>query len=365
MERPELRLVRDDRSRAGIPAATGIAAITLVGAAIATVVGADAARAPSRASSLAAEAGRAALEHGADDARAREALVELRREVGRRPRDGATRATYAAALLDSAGETAAAREAAAFHASRAAADAPVSVPVVASATRTLARCGRAESAVPLVRSTFGCAPAAGATLLLELEAYLPDAEARALPDRPAAWSAWGLALRRSGRREEGTRRLELTVARWPDEADSRRLASLVAAAEGRWDDLDRLVPERPADATLLALRARLLARRGDRAGAAETALAAVRASDGAPAVRELAGSALLDAGEIAAAREAWERALWSLPATAGTRATRLRLRLALARLERDHGRAGDALRAWRAVLEIDPSNAEALRATGK
>ena len=359
MERPELKLVRDDPSRAGRAGAIAEVLLALGAGALATALGADAARAPSRAARLAAEAARAALERGPTDPGARGTLVELRRMVGERPRDAATRAIYAAALLDVAGESPDAREAAAFHAARAAADAPVTVPVVAAAARTLARAGRAAEAVPLVRSMFAYDAPAAALLLEEVGAYHPGSEAQAVPDLPAAWTAWGLSLRRAGRFEEGTRRIEGAAARWPEDVDARRLAGLVAAGEGRWDDLERLLAGAPEHPTLLALRARLEAHRGDRERAIASARSAEALSEGDAGVREIAGRALLDAGDVAGARAMWERALWSLPTTEGARAARLRLAVSLARLERDHGRAGDALRAWRRVLEIDPSNAEA------
>ncbi|HEX6850971.1 MAG TPA: O-antigen ligase family protein [Candidatus Polarisedimenticolaceae bacterium] len=362
-------VVRDDPSRAGRAAAVACAGLALLAAGIATALGADTARAPSDAPDLAATAARAALERGADDAGARAALVELRRRVGARPLDGAIRAAYAGALLDVAGEDAGVRDAAVFHAGRAAASAPVSVPVVAAAARTLARAGRADAAIPLVRSMFGFDPRAAAVVLLEIEGFVvtPDA---AVPELAAAWTAWGLELRRSGRGAEGNRRIEEAVARWPEDVRARTLAALFAAGDRRHDDLDALVPDAlplpadPAHATLLALRAQIDARRGDRDLARARAAAAEEASSGDPAVREIAARALLDAGDVEAARAMWTRAWWSLPAIDATRPTRLRLALSLARLEREHGRAGDARRAYRSVLEVDPENLEARRELG-
>jgi O-antigen ligase/tetratricopeptide (TPR) repeat protein len=358
-----MSVVRDDPSRAGRWSPIACAALAGVAGLVATALGADAWRAPSDVPELAATAARAALERGAEDPGARSALVALRSRVGARPLDGATRAAYAGALLDVAGETPGGREAAAFHAARAAGNAPAAVPVVAAAARVLARAGRAQEAIPLVRSMFGFDPRAAAIVLLEVEGFgaSPDA---ALPDLASAWGAWGLELRRSGRIPEGNRLLGEAVARWPDDVRARTLAALVAAGDGRLDDLEALVPAAlPSDAehaTLLALRARVEGRRGERDLAVAHAAAAEQASEGDPAVREIAAQALLEAGDVAGARSMWTRAWWSLPAIEATRETRLRLALSLARLERDHGRAGDARRAFRSVLEIDPLNAEAL-----
>lgn len=364
-----LRVVRDGRSRAARPAAIACVVLALAGAALATAMGADEARAPSGVPALAAAAARAGLERGADDPEALAALVALRRQVGARPLDAATRVAYAGALLDVAGERPEARDAAAFQASRAAALAPSTVPVVAASARVLARAGRAGEAIPRVRSMFGFDAHAAAAVLLEIEGFgaSPDA---ALPDLAAAWGAWALELRRSGRAPEGNALLREAVARWPDDARARTLAALVAAGDGRLVDLGELLPDdlalaEDADhAVLLALRARVEARRGAADRTEALAAAAERASGDDPSVLEIGAQALLEAGRVDGARSMWTKALWSLPAVDATRETRLRLALSLARLERDHGRAGDAMRAFRSVLEIDPGNVEARRQLG-
>jgi tetratricopeptide (TPR) repeat protein len=258
--------------------------------------------------------------------------------------------------------------AAAFHARRAAALAPVTVPVVGGAALVLARCRQTQEALALVRSIFAYDPSAAARLLAELE---PFAEARdldgAIPDDPAAWLAWSRQLRRSGRDAESEGRLREALDRWPDHLPTVAAFAERAVARADWNALGRVLPSNPLpaggaiDSTILAYRARWRAQTGDVEGARADAEEAVRQAGTISAILTLAGDAMAAASAPVRARELWTRALHGLPRGDSQRSTRVALWTRLARLEERHGRPADAMRAWRAVTEIEPGNAEARR----
>jgi hypothetical protein len=75
-------------------------------------------------------------------------------------------------------------------------------------------------------------------------------------------------------------------------------------------------------------------------------------------VLTLAGDAEV-ATDPALAREYWNRALYKLLAAEATRDQARWLRSRLARLDEREGRAGDALRAWRAIIAEHADDAEA------
>ena len=143
MEEPKLKLVtqrtRDDGTAlAGRGTALGLAGLLAAAGLLATVLDVNPARRPLPAVRLAGIALEEALARGNTDEAVLSRLIELRRSLGRRPLDSRTRAVYAGLLLDLCRRLDDAR-AASFHASRAAALAPVSVGIVAASARVLAR----------------------------------------------------------------------------------------------------------------------------------------------------------------------------------------------------------------------------------
>jgi hypothetical protein len=140
----------------------------------------------------------------------------------------------------------------------------------------------------------------------------------------------------------------------------------VAASRNRIDELTRLVPpslplpETPETAALYAYRARTKTASGDAAGARADAALAVKLSRGDPWVLALAGDAMAE-HEPRIARDYWTRALYGLLASRESRGAAIWVRFRLARLDDREGRAGDALRAWRSILEERPDDGEAKR----
>jgi hypothetical protein len=365
VERPELKLASTERVRPRGSGAAAVGAVVLAGAGLATGFGADAARRPFDPAPL-AESALARTLSANDPAAAREAQDRLRARLRRTPTDGATR-TIAASLLAETATTAALRDAAALQAQAAARLTPADEGVARGAARVLARCGRTDLALPQIARLFGYAPSAAAATLADIEPFVDrDRLLEGLPPEPAAWLAWSLRLRAAGREDEADARLTLLLARWPHDLAALRAAAGVASGRNRIDELARLVPPTLAlpataeSATLYAFRARSKAAAGDRAGSRADALEAIALSSDDAWVLALAGDAVA-ANEPGLARDCWTRALYRLLAKPETRGGAIWLRVRLARLDDREGRAGDALHAWRIILEERPGDGEAKR----
>lgn len=351
---------------AGGPAARRVGALLLAGlilgaAILSTWSGVGPARRPLDVRNLAAEASQLTVELGSADDRVRSMLIELRRHLGRRPLDARARAVYASLLLGLS-RSPEHGEAAAFHATRAARLAPVTVHVVRLAALVLARTGEPAAALGMTRDMFAYDRAAAATLLAQLEPLL-DGEPfeLALPQEPAAWLAWATALREHDRSDEAADWLLRSHERWPDHLPTLHLLAYDAAVRERWQALRQLLPatlglaETREAAPLFALRARWRAMEHDRAGGSRDLERALRLDFDSGHVQMLAGEACESLGDIEQARRLWQRALHE------ESAPRARLLYLLARLEQRHGQPAAALRHWQSLLELEPQHAEAQR----
>ncbi len=315
------------------------------------------------------------LEQGAQTAEVRSLLVALRRHLGQHPLDARARALYAGLLLELARkpeETAAAR----FHAWRAAAAGPVTVPVVRAAAVVLARAGEVEAALELDRAMFHYEPRAAAELLARLELYAAegasgDLAARIVPDLPEAWLAWGRECLERGRVAQADRWFEGAWRRWPEHLETLQAWALRLAGRADWPGLGQVLPPERAlplnaeAAALWALRAGARAGQGDAAGARADALRAVELAGERAWILLRAGDALVAAGDLDGAKHAFNRAQFLLPRTEATRGTRIALLVRLARLEDRKGLPVNAMRAWRAVLDEAPDHPEARRRLGE
>ena len=370
MDRANLRLAPVASARGGREVASRLGALCLgalaLGVAVAaTGLGADAARRPPPSSELAQEIVSKTLEAGGPSSQVRDSVLSLRRELGVRPLDGRTRVLYASVLLELAQGAGDAR-AAAFHARRAAALSPVTVPVVQAAALVLVRCGEEDGAVTLTRSMFGYDAPAASQLLGLLEPFLPrDRFRQAVPDEPDAWLAWSTYLARAGRDPEADSWLADGYSRWPGHLPFRKGLASKALGRKDWAALERLLPleedlpHGKEAASLYAYRARLKAERGDVPGARADAEEAERI--GGSSISILVGDVLEASRDYDGAKASWSRALYSLPAGESARTTRLSLLVRLARLEEKRGNLGEALRAFRTVLKEDPDHEEARR----
>ena len=365
MERPELKLVTAERSRARRPAAAVLGAAVLAAAALATVFGADAARRPFDPAPL-AESALARTISANDPKPARDAQELLRARLRRTPLDAASR-TIAASLSAETATTDAERAAAAEQARAATRLVRTDEWIAHGAARVLARCGRSDLALEEIARMFTYAPDEAAATLGEVEPFVAgDRLEDGLPESPAAWLAWSSRLRPAGREDEADARLAALLARWPGDLTALRVAASVAAGRNRIDELQRLVPpslalpETTEAASLYAFRARAKAAAGDAAGSHADAQRAVALSRDDPWVLALAGDATVES-EPALARTYWTRALYALLSTEATRGGAIWLRFRLARLDDREGRAGDALRAWRGILAERPNDGEAKR----
>jgi len=329
-----------------------------------TLLGADVARRPIEPRELGRRTIRLAIESGTGDPEVRDALRALRDELVLRPLDARTRAVYAT-LLIGVGRTIEQTRLAAFHAARAAALAPVTVPVVRYAAHVLVRAGDTGASQELVRQMFVYDPRSAAELLAEIRPFLSEREtAETVPDLPSAWLEWSGRLRALEEHEESEAWLEQAHQRWPDDLqilenlalrvwwsrDPSRLVGLLA----RREDL----PVRQQTGSLIALRAVARARAGDSEAARRDVETARGLDPDDLRTTIFCADALERLGDTAAARDRWTRAAF----VAG-RDDPLEL-LALVRLARLEDRAGSpasALRAWRAVLAIDGNHDEARR----
>ncbi len=365
MERPELRLVgsrADERPR---PLLVALLAGSLTGAVlISWAVGADEARRPLPARTLAEAAVERALEQGNRDPQVRETLVLLRRALGRRPLDSRTRVAYASLLL-SVTQHIDDTLAAASHAALAARLSPVTVPVVKIAAIVLARSRSRDDAAELVRAMFAYDPGAAAELLSRLESLLYAAQLeRGLPDDPDAWLAWSRQLRIDRRAAESRQWIERTYRRWPDHLLAWQRMAELAARLGDQPLVElftrgRPVPETAAAAPVLMYRARAKAIRDDMEGAEHDIALGIELDPDSTLVRILAGQAYESFGAIDEARRSWNRALFMLPRS--DTASRRRALVLLARLETRYGEPARALHLWESLLEIDSGNEEAKR----
>ncbi len=331
---------------------------------VASLLGADAARQPVRSLDEGRSIVGAALENGSGSEEVRIPLRALRSRLGRHPLDSATRVLYASVLLDLVARTDDTL-APAFHARRAVALAPVTVPVVRAACLVLARCQEHEEAVALARRMFSYDSRSASELLELAEPFLgPERIGEALPDDPAAWLAWTKRLDASGRGGDADGTLGRALDRWPENLSLRLLLAARATARKDWPSLERAIgPEDPPrdreSASLWAYRGRLRAARGNADGARTDALQAEQLGG-----RDLdvpLGDLREALGELDAARGHWTSALYHLPATEKSRPARLSILARLSRLEERRGRTGDAIRSWRSILTIDPNNDEARR----
>ena len=365
MERPELKLVTADAAGPKRRAAFGLGAAVLAATALATIRGADAARAPFDPGRVAESALARTLET-ADPEPALEARSILEARLRRNPLDSTSR-TIAASLLVETATTLDQREAAVAQAQAAVRLTPSDASVAHRAARVLARCGRTDLALLEVSRMFAYAPPSAAATLADIEPFVAaDRLEDAIPPLPAAWLAWSARLRASGRDDEADARLAALRARWPGDFEALRVAASVAAGRERTAELLLLVPSSlalpatPEAAELYAFRARSKAKGGDAAGAREDARTAIALSDENPWVVARAGDAFAES-EPSLARDYWTRALYRLQAKPDTRGAAINLRYRLARLDDREGRAGDALREWRTILAERPDDGEAKR----
>ena len=343
--------------------ALALGALLLCAALAAGALGADRVRGSRPAERLAEEIVVQGLQAGSDSERVRGELRDLRRRVGDRPLHARTRVLYSAVLLE-IGSAQGAGPAAAFHARRAANLAPVTVPVVRGAALVLAQCGEAQAAVDLTREMFGYDPPSASGLLEMLEPFLgPDLARSAVPDAPEAWLAWSERLAAAGHAADAQDWLARGRTRFPGNLAIRAALASRALARGDWSTLEEIlppgepIPPSPESARLFAYRARLRAQRGDASGARADALEAEAL--GGNALLLVVGDALAAIADLDGARARYSRALYRIPAEPRNRAARISLLLRLARLEERRGRSGEALRRYRAVLEIDPEQPEA------
>jgi hypothetical protein len=363
LERTDLRLAPALPERKGTPVAAALGAAVLAAAALATWNGADAARRPWNAAAIAESALAESLRTG-DPAAAREAEDRLRQRLTRTPLDAASR-TIAANLMVESAETDALRLAAVEQALAATRLVPTDEWIGRGTARVLARCGRPDLALKETARMFEYAPDDGAATLADIEPFAPAGHLEdGIPATSAAWLAWSIRLRMNGREAEADARLADLLARWPGDLDALRVAASAAASRSRIDELVRLVPpslvlpDTESAAVLHAFRAWSKAVSGDAAGARADAQAAVSLSREDTWVLTLAGDAEV-ATDPALAREYWNRALYKLLAAEATRDQARWLRSRLARLDEREGRAGDALRAWRAIIAEHADDAEA------
>jgi len=373
MEPSDLKLVRTPgwpprpTARRDRTAAVGLGLLALSAALVGTLLGADRSREPSRPIDTAREALFRVLDRGPSDPGVRELLGALRMQIGQRPLDARTRALYSALLLEMATGPQDG-PAPAFHATRAADLAPVTVPVIRAAALVLARSGEPEAAVGLVREMFGYDANSAAGLLNALEPFLEPRQIEdAVPGDPEAWLAWAREIRNQGRSDDADDWISRAHRRWPDHVGVRLKVATRAANRRDWPALARVLPleeelpDSAESALLFAFRARVRAEAGDTGGARDDVERAAALSRNAATVLLHCGDALLAADDPGGARRLWSRALFGISPRSGAAAERIRLLVRMARLEDDHGKPAAALRAWKAVLEEDPEQAEARR----
>jgi tetratricopeptide (TPR) repeat protein len=371
MQERRLTLVREEDADApGSGRGFALFAALLLGSAavLATLVGADEARRSIPAREIGTAAINRSLEVGSADPEVRDAVVGLRRALGRRPLDSGTRIVYASVLLGLSRSLDDVR-AAAFHADLAAQIAPVTVPVVSSATLVLARGRETGASVDWVRRMFGHDAPEAARALSRIEPFLsPDQLETALPPAPVAYLAWESRLRGDGRESDAELVLDRARSRWPDHPEILRRSASRALARRDYEALaalfppDLVLPEEAASAPVLTFRARAAALRGDRESAREDLELALRLAGDRGEVRILAGDVFVVIEELDRARNLWNRELFLIAPEFPDR--RVRVLRRLARLEERAGKGGAALRHWREVLKIATDDPEARTRVG-
>jgi hypothetical protein len=367
MGRPELHLIVADSAarRPSRTAAVLLASCLAALAALATLLGADAARVRTDPLSSARQVLMGSLTGGAGEDGVRSELIALRDRAARLPLDARARAAYASLLAGTARDQET-LEVAAFHAGVAVRLAPVTVPVVRAATLVLAQAGRTGEAVELVRGMFAYDPNAAARLLLLLEPQLArDETARAVAETPRAFLARAAVLLGARRVGEAAALVDEGVTRWPQDLDLLALAAARAVAAQDWARAaallprDLTLPDEPAAAMLLVYRARSRAAGDDALGAAQDLERAAVLGAAMPVLLREAGDGWLALERLDRAREMWNRALHATAASeVAQRADTVRR---LARLDELEGRSGTALRLWREVLVLAPGDSEAER----
>jgi tetratricopeptide (TPR) repeat protein len=367
--RQELKIVSHHTAEAGsnrmLPVVL-IAVFFLAVTVFATLSGAGSARQPILVDELANQIIERTLIHGSDDATVRSMLVEIRREIGRRPLQSRTRVTYSAVLL-SLSKQLADLTAVSFHASQAARLSPTTVPILQIAVRVLARTGDADQALTHIHEMFAFDAAAASGLLSEMEPQLSAVQlVSAIPDLPEAWWAWCQHLRRSpGRMEHGDQCMEQASDRWPQNLRMLIQVTGRAAEQQDWGRLaellpqDRELPDEPLTAQLLTYRARLRTASGDQASAYQDLDRAITLAGSSSSFQILAGDAYAALDDPEEARKQWKLAMRSLPVNAVH--SRRDVLLRMARLEDRFGLAATALRIWESVLDLEPDHPEATR----
>ena len=365
MERGALKLVRDEPRRTPTPQAAALAVAVLAAALGATLLGADEVRRPSSPAEL-AEAALAATLSGADPSATAGAIARLRARLVEVPLDPAARTALANLMVETAGDDDARH--------RAAAQALTATHLVASdaavaraAARVLARCGREDDALAVVRAAFGYAPDRAAEALAEIEPFVAASKLDAgIADTSDAWVAWSIRLRAMGREREADERLAHALVRWPGDPRALRVAAGVAAGRDRLDELARLLPvtrELPRTreaAPLWAYRARARSGSGDLSGARADAATAL-ALDGDDATVTVACGDALATIDPKEARRLWTGALYRMESAGAPADNTVWVRFRLARLDDREGRGADALRIWRSILAARPDSDEARR----
>jgi tetratricopeptide (TPR) repeat protein len=330
---------------------------------VATLRGADEARASSDPREDARRVVGATFERGSNDEILRADFASLRHRVARLPLDASTRSAYATALIIFANSHDG-LDAAAFHARTAARCAPVTVPVVRRSAIVLAQTGHLSEGTDLTYRMFEYDPPAAARLLATLEPFLTISAARdAVPDSPKAWLARIKQLSRESRIEDANLVLVEALDRWPTDLPLRGLAAERAMIAKDWGEVARLLPSdeiypnTTESAILYIFRCRARAIANDPVGAQADLESAIVQGGHRPWVLIMAGDAWLALDRPDRAEEIWTRALHA--ATGESAELRADCLSRLARLAERKGQNGTALRLWRRVLELLPDDDEA------
>ena len=184
------------------------------------------------------------------------------------------------------------------------------------------------------------------------------------PDTTLGLSLEATARFAAGDREGGAAALNRAVTLHPGDPEASNMLARIAMSEERFDEARRLyeaVLDHNADHVLTLVRLSRLeqaagnedAARGLRADAKATLDTILDRAPDNPILHELAGKALVDLGDLAAARKKFEAALETDPTYATAR-------LSLARLDRAEGDIDSAARRYRQVIEDDPQAVAAM-----
>jgi tetratricopeptide (TPR) repeat protein len=254
----------------------------------------------------------------------------------------------------------ASKDAAAFHALRSAEFAPVTVPVVRRAAFVLVEAGRYTEALAIVREMFAFDAESASDVLSTIRPFVADDRLReGLPDSPEAWLAWSERSFRDGDTERSVSILEEAFARWPDRTDvlTALCRSRVRSGDvsGIVELLDGRTVARGADTALLRVFvAQSLARQSAGSRSRAELEAAYEDAPNDLDVLRHGGDVWDDLDEPDIARRWWNRGRYLVPAS--NPKGRLQFVVRTAMMEDRRGRQLEALRAWRAVLDLDPEN---------